>query len=262
MTFLQAVLLFLAAVIAGGMNSIAGGGSFILFPTIRFLGGNIPSLNANATNTIALWPGSVVSIAPYRKELAKQDRGRVLGLMAVSLIGGVLGAILLRATPATIFDKILPFLLLVATLLFTFSKRITQFVNRLFKRPLIGEDNRPSPAAIVIQLVIATYGGYFGGGIGVLMLTLLSLMGMTNIHSMNALKVLLASLINGVAVIIFVLSGLVYWDIALITIAGAVLGGYGGASLALRLDPQIARRIVIAIAFFVTILFFIRTYAA
>lgn len=258
MTVLQGVLLFGAAIIAGAMNSVAGGGSFILFPTILSIG--IPSINANATNTISLWPGSAVSIAPYRKELAKQDRRRLVELILVSMIGGFLGAELLRNTPAALFDKILPFLLLLATLLFTFSKQITTSLNRVLKRPLISENNQPSAAAVILQLVIATYGGYFGGGIGVLMLTLLSLMGMTNIHSMNAIKVLLATMINGIAVFIFIGGGLVHWDIALITIVGAVIGGYGGASLALRLDPKVARRIVIAIAFFVTILFFVRTY--
>ena len=169
MTVLQGVLLFGATVIAGGMNSVAGGGSFILFPAILSIG--IPSINANATNTISLWPGSAVSIAPYRKELAKQDRRRLVELILVSMLGGFLGAELLRNTPAALFDKILPFLLLVATLLFTFSKRITTMMNRVLKRPLVSEDNQPSAVAVVLQLVIATYGGYFGGGIGVLMLT-------------------------------------------------------------------------------------------
>ncbi len=257
MTFPQAVLLFLAALIAGALNSVAGGGSFISFPTLMFTG--VPPINANATNTVSLWPGSVASVGAYRKEFKTEPLLLVI-LSAASLVGGLAGALLLLRTPEIVFLRLLPWLLLVATLLFTFGRSLTTRLQALMRRHL-GESAAPWVPLVgvgLLQLVIATYGGYFGGGIGILMLAALSLTGMTNIHTMNALKTLLASLINGIAVVAFILARAVFWPQALLMIVAAVIGGYGGAYFAQKLDPRLVRGFVILVGFTMTIYFFIR----
>ncbi len=266
MTILDAMLLFIAALVAGGLNSVAGGGSFISFPTLTFVG--VPLIPANATNTIALWPGSVASVGAYRKELSKQNRTVVIVLSICSLIGGLLGAILLIRTPPQTFAMLLPFLLLVATLLFTFGGSVTKKLRERFNAKDISDpaSSTPGIAMLVmiagIQLVIATYGGYFGGGIGILMLASFALMGMQNIHTMNGLKTLMASFINGVAVVAFVINGLIVWPQAVVMICGAIIGGYSGAALAQKLNPKLVRRFVILVGFTMTAFFFYRTYLA
>lgn len=254
MTLLQAGLLFGAAMLAGALNSVAGGGSFISFPTLLFMG--VPPIAANATNTVALWPGSVASVGAYRRELSAQRRELLL-LGSVSLVGGLLGALLLLRTPPQIFVQLLPYLLLVATLLFAFGNTLTARLRMRLGAP----QGSSWPALIgvtLFQLLIATYGGFFGGGIGILMLAALAMIGMDNIHVMNALKTLLVSLINGVAVVLFVLTGVVLWPQAVLMIIGAMLGGYGGAYYARQLDPLLVRRFVIFVGFAMTIYFFVR----
>jgi uncharacterized membrane protein YfcA len=257
MTFLQIFVLFVAAILGGTLNSVAGGGSFITFPALLFTG--ILPINANATSTVALWPGSVASTGAYREELAKQDRTRLFVLGGTSLIGGVLGAVLLLRTSQTTFVRLVPYLLLVATLLFTFSAPI---MDRLRKRKAEeakeARSSRFGLAGIaLLQLVIAVYGGYFGGGIGILMLATLGLMGMENIHEMNALKALLTSFINGVAVITFIIAGAVVWVPAILMVVGAIIGGYGGAYFARQIDPRWVRIFVILVGVGMTIYFFL-----
>ena len=256
MTASSAILLFLAALIAGALNSVAGGGSFISFPALMFAG--IAPKLANATNTIALWPGSVASVAAYRKELATQKQVLYsFGLMSV--VGGVGGAVLLLKTREPTFVRLLPFLMLAATLLFTFGGLVTK---RLLAR--VGDHKRPEWLGLagvsLLQLAIAIYGGYFGGGIGILMLAALALMGMEDIHAMNALKTVLASLINGVAVVTFIAARAVVWPEATVMIVGAIAGGYGGAHYAQKLPPSLVRRFVIAVGFGMSAYFFARTY--
>lgn len=273
MSLSNAILLFLVAIVGGTLNSVAGGGSFFTFPVLIFTG--VPSIQANATSTVALWPGSVASIGAYRRELAGLDRMLVITLVIASLVGGVLGAILLLRTPQSIFNVILPYLLLIATLLFAFGGKITKAlrgrkVQRLKDAQEPGSDPGPVPdpglAAVrfhyvviaLAQFVIAAYGGYFGGGIGILMLATLGIMGMENIHAMNALKTVLASCINGVAVITFVLAQAVYWPQALVMIVGAVIGGYGGAYFARKIEQKWIRIFVIVVGFAMTLFFFVR----
>lgn len=254
MTITHAIVLFLAAMLAGVLNSVAGGGSFVSFPTLIFTG--VPAINANATSTVALWPGTVASASAYRQELTLH-RG-ILVLAIVSFIGGLLGAELLLRTPPATFGHLIPYLLLAATLLFTFGSSIT---GRLRARiPKTSDSSWLAIAGLaLIQLVIATYGGYFGGGIGILMLAALSLMGMENIHEMNALKTVLASCINGVAVLTFIVAGAVFWGQAAVMVVGAIAGGYGGAHFARQLDPRLVRRFVILVGFGMTIYFFVRS---
>lgn len=258
MTFLQICLLLGASVLGGTLNAVAGGGSFITVPALNFTG--VPLINANTTSTVALWPGSVASTGAYRRELAKLNRFLLLLTSGISIIGGILGAILLLKTPQQAFASLFPFLLLSATLLFTFGKNLTSQIHKYM--PSFEQKSNLSPWMIVlvsvVQFLIALYGGYFGGGIGILMLAALELIGMENIHEMNALKTLLASCINGVAVVTFIIAGAVLWIQALIMIAGAIIGGYGGAYFARKLNPMIVRVFVIVIGFSMTIYFFIK----
>jgi uncharacterized membrane protein YfcA len=252
-TFLQGIILFCAAVLGGTLNSVAGGGSFIGFPALIFTG--LPAIQANATNATALWPGSIASVGAYRRELAQEKRALLILLVGTSLIGGTLGALLLLKTPPATFVHLVPYLLLVATLLFTFSGPIT---TRLRAR-LPEEEQISIPMAVGIsfaQLVISVYGGYFGGGIGILMLATLAMMGMNNIHAMNALKTLLTVCINGVAVITFIMAGIIAWPQAILMIIGAVIGGYGGAYYARKIEQKWVRIFVIVVGFSMTFYFF------
>src|SRR6266849_1985090 len=255
MTILQAFLLFMAAILGGTLNSVAGGGSFIAFPALIFTG--VPPINANATNTVALWPGSVASVSAYRKELAAQNHTLLFVLSSTSLVGGVLGAILLLRTPQTTFERLIPYLLLLATLLFAFSGPITAWL----RRNTVPKDKLSwftLSGIALLQLVVAVYGGYFGGGIGILMLATLGLMGLENIHEMNALKTVLQSCINGLAVITFIIAGAVVWPQAILMVIGAIVGGFGGAYYARRIEQRWVRLFVICVGMGMTIYFFLR----
>jgi len=243
------LLLFVAAVIGGGMNSVAGGGSFVAFPALLFAG--VPPVPANATNTIALWPGAVASAVAYRRELADVRRELVpLGIAA--LLGGLAGSLLLLHTAERTFVLLIPWLLLFATLLFTFGRPVA--------RRLTGGRRAPLALGIAVQLAISVYGGYFGGGMGIMMLAVFTLLGMTHIHRMNALKNVLGTLINGVAVVAFVLAGAVRWAPGVVMIAGGMTGGYVGAAVARKVDPKRVRTLVVFVAWGMTLYFFIRTY--
>jgi uncharacterized membrane protein YfcA len=255
MTFLQVLILFIAAILGGTLNSVAGGGSFITLPTLIFTG--VLPINANATSTVALWPGSLASVGAYRQELVKQKRSLVILLSGTSLIGGILGAELLLNTSQSTFVKLLPYLLLVATVLFALSGPVTA---RLRERSTQGSSLSwlTMVGICFLQLVIAIYGGYFGGGVSILMLATLGLMGMENIHEMNAMKTLLNAFINGVALVLFIIKGIVAWPEAIVMIIGAIIGGYGGAYFARKLDPRLIRWFVIGVGVVMTIYFFVR----
>ncbi|HEY4386982.1 MAG TPA: sulfite exporter TauE/SafE family protein [Ktedonobacteraceae bacterium] len=256
MTLSSIVLLFLTAVIGGALNSVAGGGSFFTFPALIFSG--VPSVPANATSTLALWPASLASAGAYRKELQNQDRTLLILLCITSLIGGVLGAILLIKTPSQIFQTLLPYLLLFATLLFTFSPMITA---RLRVRKL--EKAALTPGRLIwigaIQFIISVYGGYFGGGIGIMMLASLAIMGLEDMHVMNAIKNVLASLINGIAIVTFIVYRIIYWPQALIMIVGSILGGYGSAYYTRKIPSKYIRAFVIVAGFSMAVIFFFRS---
>lgn len=251
MTLLQGILLFFAAVVAGIMNSVAGGGSFIAFPALIFTG--VPPIPANATNTVALWPGSVASVGAYRQRLPRTAR-LMAPLITISVIGGVLGAVLLLHTPQATFMHLVSYLFGIATLLFAFGKRLTQKLAGVVKRA--GPPSWPLIAGLtLVQLVIAIYGGFFGGGIGILMLAMLEMTHMEDIHAMNGLKALLGSSINGAAVVTFIIARQVMWPQAIVMVVGAIVGGYGGAHYAQKLDPRWTRAAVICVGAGMTIYF-------
>ena len=258
MTLVQALVLAAVALVAGAINSVAGGGSFLTFPTLILTG--VPSVQANATNTVALWPGIVASIGAYRRELkALGARRDFLVLGAISLAGGILGALLLLNTPQSTFNVLVPFLLLFATLLFAFGGRIALALRRRMAKSR-GSSRLITVVVALLQFAIALYGGYFGGGIGILMLASLALSGMENLHQMNAVKTVLAACINGVAVITFIIARAVFWPQAIVMTLGAVIGGYGGATLARRLPPAGVRWFVIAVGLGMAAFFFAKTF--
>jgi len=249
LTVTTAALLLATAVVGGAMNAVAGGGSFLCFPALLLAG--IAPIAANATNTIALWPGTVASAIAYRREL-REVRREIVALGVASLAGSWVGAKLLLQTSNRAFVLFVPWLLLFATLVFSFAGTIS--------RRLVRGAPAPLGLAIVVQVAIAVYGGYFGGGMGIMMLAVLSILGMSELHRMNALKTVLTTVINGVAVVIFSEAGAVVWTPGVIMAVGAIAGGYGGAAVARRVDPRTVRRVVLAIAWTITLYFFAKTY--
>ena len=236
------------------MNSVAGGGSFISFPALLFAG--VPPVPANATNTLALWVGTTASGGAYRKRL-DVPRRILLPLGGAGILGGLAGAFLLIHTPGETFLRVLPWLLLGATLLFAFGGQVTgRFSARVFHEAT----TTAILTAALFELCIATYGGYFGGGIGIVHLAMFAALGMADIHAMNALKVLLGSVINGVATITFIITGAIVWPPALAMTGGALLGGYAGAHYAQKVPQAWIRRFVIGVGTAMTVYFFWRGY--
>jgi uncharacterized membrane protein YfcA len=243
------LILLLAAAVAGAINSIAGGGTLISFPTMVWLGRD-PIL-ANATNAVAMWPGSLAGAYGFRRELATARQWLLL-LILPSLAGGGLGAWLLLRTPTSTFERLVPFLILGATLLLAAQEMITKrlgILSRAHERPTAGWIT----FVFLFQFLVGTYGGYFGAGMGILMLAALGLIGLTDIHQMNGLKNVLAVGINGIAAVYFALSGAVIWRDALILTLGTVTGGILGARLAQRLGRRFVRAFVVAIGMAMTV---------
>lgn len=244
---------FGAAFLAGAINSVAGGGTLVSFPTLVWLGLN--SVTANATSTVAIWPGTVGSTWGYRRELREAEpRFRVL--IVPSLIGGILGALLLRWTPASVFDKLVPFLILFATLLFMAQETIQRKLK--IKDSAAHHSTKWLAGALLFQFAVGVYGGYFGAGIGILMLAALSILGLTDIHEMNSLKVVFGGSINGIAAAYFIWAGMVYWPDVLVMAVGAILGGWGGAGTARRIGRTAVRRIVVGLGFVMAISLFVK----
>ncbi len=250
MSFAQAVFLFVAAFVAGALNAVAGGGSFISFPALLFTA--MPPINANATNTTALWPGTVASTGAYRRELTGEIRKLLAPLVAASLLGGWLGAGLLLRTRQATFMRLVPWFLLVATLLFASSGRVSARIRAHSVR-LTGSTRLAMAGGVMLQLLIAVYIGFFGAGVGILVLAMLALMGVQNIHAMNGLRVLLVSVANAVAIVAFILAKVIVWPQALL-----MLGGYGGAYSAQKMDPRRVRQFVIIVGFAMSLYFFAR----
>ena len=256
--FGQAIFLLVAAGIAGALNALAGGGSFISFPALLFL--KIPAVSANATNTVALWPGLAASTLAYLKRLSAPIRVLV-PLLATSLVGGWAGAMLLLKTPPHTFLRLVPWLLLGGTLLFSFGNSIRALVG---KTAVIDDLRDISGRAILVgsfaELLVAVYGGYFGAGIGFMSLAMLALMGMRDIHAMGAIRTLLAVAINAAAVVTFIVAHAVLWPECVVMIAGSLAGGWFGAHYAQKADPGKVRALVIAVGVAMTAYFFISVY--
>ena len=248
-----------AAFAAGAVNSVSGGGTLISFPVLLGLG--IPSIVANATSTVALWPGVLGAMWGYRSEL-RGARSWAILLVFPCLAGGILGAYLLLKTPPRDFDIIAPFLVLAATLLFMGHGLISRLMKTSSHHEKLDETPGADPlrvtAYVLFQFGVSVYGGYFGAGIGILMLASLGIMGLRNIHRMNGLKSWGAFCTNGVAVLIFSLARLIDWPLGLAMALGSIAGGYAGARMARHVGQQVVRRIIIGVGFAATISLLIR----
>jgi uncharacterized protein len=250
---LQVCGAFGAAFIAGAINSVAGGGTMVSFPVLMALG--LPPIVANATNTVGIWPGSLGSVYGFRRELARVP-ARMRWFLVPAALGGLLGALLLRVTPAGVFDHLVPWLLFFATLLFLVQGTVQRWLGS------VEAARRGNGAwmalALGLQLAVAVYGGYFGAGMSIMMLSVLAVTGMTDILEMNGMTSLLSLAINGVAGVTFALSGLVSWPFVAAMVVGAITGGYGAAGLARRVGKVMIRRFVIAVGLTLTAVLFLR----
>lgn len=256
---LEQFLLCTSAVLAGIINSVAGGGTLLTFPSLMYaLGDNADAaVIANATSTIALFPGSLAAVWGYRNDL-KGTRSSVLPLLLPSIIGGALGTWLVVSYPAKAFMLAVPWLILTATLLFMLQPLISRWTG--IGLPHEAPTRATQLGIFGFQFLVALYGGYFGAGIGILMLSSLALMGSSDIHRMNAVKSLLASLINGTSVTMFIWQQKVNWPLALPMIVAGIIGGFVGATVARKLDKNHIRYSVIAVGLVVAATYFVRVY--
>ncbi len=241
MTYWQDIVIFVAAFFAGTINAVAGGGTLISYPSLIWAGRD--PIIANATSTVALWPGSLASMVGYRRELRGTRHWLVLFTLP-SLIGGGLGAVLLLWTPSKVFAAIVPWLILGATALRAANAPLSRWLEHV---PPHERSRAWWAGAIAFQFVVGLYGGYFGAGIGIMMLAAFGLLGLTDIHQMNGLKAFFALCINGVAAGYFIWRGAVDWHDALLMAVGAIAGGYGGASVARKLGRKFTNAAVVVI---------------
>jgi uncharacterized membrane protein YfcA len=249
-----AIFLFFAGALGGGINAVAGGGSFVAFPALLFTG--VPPIPANATNTLALMVGTTASSGAYPQKL-NIARRVMIPLVLTSILGGLAGAFLLIKTPAQTFLHVLPWLMLGATLLFAFGKHLTGRISADISHDAT---NAAVAGASLFELLVAIYGGYFGGGIGIMNLAMLAALGMTDIHAMNKLKVILGGIINGVAAITFIATRAIVWPQAVVMSVGSVVGGLSSAHFAQKLPQSWVKSFVILVGTAMTTYFFIRGY--
>lgn len=255
----EQAILCVAALLAGIVNSVAGGGTLLTFPALLYVlgAGEDAAVVANATSTIALFPGSLAAVWGYRKDL-EGTRSALIPLLLPSVIGGTLGTWLVVSYPAATFKLLIPWLILLATLLFMMQPLITRWTG--IGSPHTAPTSATKLGIVAFQFAVALYGGYFGAGIGILMLSSLALMGNSDIHRMNAMKSLLASLINGTSVAVFVTQNKVNWPLAIPMIIAGIVGGFAGASLARQLNKNYIRYAVIVIGFAISVTYFVKFY--
>jgi len=249
---METALLLAAAFGAGILNTVAGGGTFLTFPALVFTG--MPPVMANATSTVAVFPGYLGGALGFRNELAGFDRKRLLRLAAITLAGGLAGSGLLLVSSNQAFSMVVPFLLLGATLVFLFGDRVRQWAASRAR-------DVSSEGALGL-FGVALYGGYFNGGLGIVLLALFSLWGMTDLNRMNALKSGLSFLLSAISVAVFAVAGLVAWPQAIIMMLAATAGGYAGAPLARALPKPVVRRVIATVGFGMSAVFFWRLISA
>ena len=245
---METILLIAAAFGAGILNTVAGGGTFLTFPALVFTG--MPPVMANATSTVAVFPGYLGGAFGFRSELAGFDRRRLLRLVAITLVGGLVGSSLLLVSSNEAFSMVVPFLLLGATLAFLFGHKI--------RRWAASKARVVSSEGVLGLFAVALYGGYFNGKLGIVLLALFSLWGMTDLNRMNALKSGLSFLLSAISVAVFAVAGLVAWPQALIMMLAATAGGYAGAPLARALPKPIVRGVIATVGFGMSAIFFWR----
>jgi uncharacterized membrane protein YfcA len=248
---LETLLLIAAGFFAGILNTIAGGGTFLTFPALVLVG--IPPVAANATSTVAAFPGYLAGAVGFRRELAAFTGPELLRHLCVTMAGGLVGSLLLLFSSNDAFSALVPFLLFAATLAFLYGDRVRGFAARHRLSP------RPQGAGGLFAVCV--YGGYFNGGLGIILLALFALWGMTDIHRMNGLKTATSFALASISTVIFATAGLVHWPEAVVMMVATTVGGYAGAPLARALPRPLIRGVIAAIGFGTSALFFFRLFA-
>jgi uncharacterized protein len=251
MIYMNALLIVIGAgFLAGAMNALAGGGSFVSLPAL--LAAGLPPVQANASSTVALFPGGVVSAWAYRDGLTPVGPVSIKKMLVVTLIGGFVGAVLLLSTSAAIFRVVLPWLLLCASLALAFGRSLGEALRRRW--------HISATAVLMIQFALGVYGGYFGGAVGLMMLAVWGLLDSRDLKSLNAPRTLLVSAANSIAVLTFAFAHAVRWPETLAMLVAAMAGGYGGAQLGRRTPPNVIRAGTLLISAGITLAFFVKTY--
>jgi len=245
MTIFELSLLVSASFIAGIINSVAGGGSFLTFPALVFSG--VPTIAANATSAVAVFPGYLSGALGFSKELKEYPKSKFLLLIILSIMGGIGGSLLLLITPASVFSYIIPWLLGFATLLFAFG----DFVGKWAKK----NSNSNGITGNLATLIVCIYGGYFNGGLGIVLLALFSTLGLRDIHLMNGLKNIMSFALSAASVVTFAIAGIVFWQQAFIMMIAATIGGYFGVVVARKLSKNTIRSIIVIIGLIMTLIF-------
>lgn len=246
------LILAVAAFFAGALNTVAGGGTFLTFPALVYTG--VPVVAANATSAVAVFPGYLGGALGFRSELAAFDRARLLRIAGFTAIGGLIGSLLLLVSSNEAFSMVVPFLLAAATLIFAFGARIQAWARRH------GPGGGEAGEGRLSTLIVSIYGGYFNGGLGIVLLALFSLWGMRDLNTMNGLKNGLSFILSAISVATFALAGIVAWPQALVMMAAATIGGYAGAPLARALPPSVVRAVVILVGTVMSLVFFVRLF--
>ena len=244
------VLLYVAGVVGGILNAVAGGGTFITFPALVFTG--VPPVTANATSTVAALPGYLAAAIGFRRDITAITDAPMLRLTIWMMLGGAVGSGLLLVSSNAAFAVLVPFLLLAATLIFLNGPRIREWASRWA--------SVVAPFGLGTLLPVAVYGGYFNGGLGIILLALFSMWGMTNIHQMNGLKSWLSFALSMVSFVIFAIGGQIVWGAAAVMAAGTITGGYLGAPVARRIPLHWLRILIAAVGFGMTAVFFWRLF--
>ena len=248
MTIFELSLLASASFIAGIINSIAGGGSFLTFPALVFTG--VPTIVANATSAVAVFPGYLSGALGFSKELKEYPKSKFLLLITLSIMGGIGGSLLLLITPASVFSYIIPWLLGFATLLFAFGDFVAKWAKK--------NSNSNGFLGNLTTLIVCIYGGYFNGGLGIILLALFSTLGMRDIHLMNGLKNIMSFALSAASVVTFAIAGIVFWQQAIIMMIAATIGGYFGVVVARKLSKNTIRMIIVIIGLIMTVIFGIK----
>ena len=248
MTIFELSLLASASFIAGIINSIAGGGSFLTFPALVFTG--VPTIAANATSAVAVFPGYLSGALGFAKELKEYPKSKFLLLITLSIMGGIGGSLLLLITPASVFSYIIPWLLGFATLLFAFGDFVAKWAKK--------NSNSNGFLGNLTTLIVCIYGGYFNGGLGIILLALFSTLGMRDIHLMNGLKNIMSFALSAASVVTFAIAGIVFWQQAIIMMIAATIGGYFGVVVARKLSKDTIRMTIVIIGLIMTVIFGIK----
>lgn len=240
------IVITVAAFFAGILNAIAGGGSFLTLPALVFAG--VPPVAANATSTLAVFPGYMGSALGFKDDIARVPKATIVRYVIIALIGGLAGSLILLATPDRLFSVIVPWLLLLATVLFAFGDVI---------RARLKHAKLPEKSAL---MAVSIYGGYFNGGLGIILLSLFSALGMRDLNQMNGLKSGLSFVLSAISVATFAVAGIIYWSEAGIMMVASTIGGYAGAHVAKALPKQVIRGFIIAVGLIMSAVFFIKYY--